>query len=150
MPVQRLINFLGWPVTAGLMLAVLILLLFPDLRQNSSSPSAPPNIAAAQWGPVSSSNAVNKAAPSVVNIYTTKLVKRRSRYSDQPLLRHLFNDANTPLRVRMESTLGSGVIVGKEGHILANNHVIGGADEIIILLHDGREPAATLLGTDPD
>ncbi|MBT7308429.1 MAG: trypsin-like serine protease, partial [Gammaproteobacteria bacterium] len=47
-------------------------------------------------------------------------------------------------------SLGSGVIVSREGHILTNNHVIDGADEIHIAMHDGRNSRARLIGSDPD
>lgn len=151
MPAQRLLHFLGWPVTTGLLVAVLLLLLFPQLRQGEAARHlVSPTSNTSSMGLASYSDAVNKAAPSVVNIYTTKLVNRRLRYSDNPLYRHLYNNANAPQQVRMQSTLGSGVIVNKDGHILTNNHVITGADEIIVLLHDGRETAAKLIGTDPE
>lgn len=148
MPAQGLLRFLGWPITTGLLVAVLLLLLFPQLRKTEPAPPAP--AAAAAMGPVSYSDAVSKAAPAVVNIYTTKLVNRRYRYSDNPLYRRLYNNANTPQQVRMQSTLGSGVIVSKDGNIITNNHVITGADEIIVLLNDGRETAAKLVGSDPE
>lgn len=151
MSVQRLLHFLGWPITAGLLVAILLLLLFPQLRHADNTPTTQQiNTPAGSWGPVSYSDAVSKAAPSVVNIYTTKLVNRRYRYSNNPLYRHLFNNANAPQQVRMQSTLGSGVIVDTAGHILTNNHVISGADEIIVLLHDGRETAAKVVGTDQE
>src|SRR5690606_31241292 len=68
--------------------------------------------------------------------------------SGNPLYRHLFDRANAPQQVRMQSTLGSGVIVDTEGHILTNHHIIEGADEILVLLNDGRDAEATLVGID--
>lgn len=150
MPMQNLFRFLGWPVTTGLVIALLLLVLFPQLRGTSGiAPQMPSLPSAAPLGPVSYSDAVSKAAPAVVNIYTTKIVNRRYRYNDNPLYRHIYKNANIPQQVRMQSTLGSGVIVSEEGLILTNNHIISGADEIIVLLHDGRETGATLVGTDP-
>lgn len=150
MSAQRLMQFLGWPVTTGLLIALLVLLLFPQLRQANTAQTQVSTASAPGSGVASYSDAVSKAAPAVVNIYTTKLVNRRYRYSDNPLYRHLYNNANAPQQVRMQSTLGSGVIINGGGHILTNNHVITGADEIIVLLHDGRETAAKVVGTDPE
>ena len=53
-------------------------------------------------------------------------------------------------RQRLESSLGSGVIVSEQGYILTNNHVIQGADEIAVALHDGRTSTATVVGSDPE
>jgi serine protease DegS len=148
MSLQRLLQFIGWPVVAGLLIATLALLLFPQLRPDTTD-NIPPrtNITS----PVSYSEAVSKAAPSVVNIYTSKIVQRRNQsLSDNPLYRHLFNNANTPQQVRMQSTLGSGVIVDDQGHILTNNHIIEGADEIQVLLNDGRETDAQVVGIDDE
>lgn len=147
MTLHRLLQFIGWPVVAGLLMALLALLIFPQLRPHGDQPPAtlqPSTIS----GPTSYSEAVNRAAPAVVNIYTTKIVQRR--YQSNPLYRHLFDNANTPQRVRMQSTLGSGVIVDSQGHILTNNHIIQDADEILVLLSDGRETAAELVGVDTE
>ncbi|WP_439133223.1 trypsin-like peptidase domain-containing protein [Pseudomaricurvus sp.] len=104
------------------------------------------------WGgPVSYAEAVENAAPAVVNIYTrTQLKRRRHPLLDDPLFRHFFNNSDLPQQERMQSALGSGVIISPEGYILTNNHVIEGADEILVLLQDGREAQATLVGTDPE
>jgi len=149
MSLQRLLQFIGWPVVAGLLIAVLALQLFPQLRPNASSGHSP--VLNASGAPISYSDAVSRAAPSVVNIYTSRSVQRRYQsLADNPLYRHLFNNANTPQQVRMQSTLGSGVIVDDQGHILTNNHIIEGADEILVLLSDGREAAAQLVGIDTE
>jgi serine protease DegS len=146
---QRLLQFLGWPIVAGLLIALLLLLFFPQLRPQAPQPLARDMTTRAISGPVSYSDAVNRAAPAVVNIYTTKIVQRRyPSPADHPLYRHLFNNANPPQQVRMQSTLGSGVIVNEQGYILTNNHIIEGADEILVLLHDGRETDALLVGVD--
>ena len=51
---------------------------------------------------------------------------------------------------RIERSLGSGVILTAEGHIVTNNHVIAGADAIQVLLADGRSANASVVGNDPD
>lgn len=147
MTLHRLLQFIGWPVVAGLLIALITLLLFPQLRPAVVAPAAL-NTAPVMSSPVSYSEAVSRAAPAVVNIYTTKIVQRR--YQSNPLYRHLLDNANTPQRVRMQSTLGSGVIVDDQGHILTNNHIIQGADEILVLLSDGRETSAELVGVDTE
>lgn len=146
---QRVLQFIGWPVVAGLLIALLVLLFFPQLRPQGAHPVGGDASLRTASGPVSYSDAVSLAAPAVVNIYTTKIVQRRyPSPADHPLYRHLFNNANTPQKVRMRSTLGSGVIINDQGYILTNNHIIEGADEILVLLHDGRETAALLVGVD--
>ena len=103
-----------------------------------------------QQGPISYSDAVNAAAPAVVNIYTRKIVKRRTNpLLDDPALRRFFGESEQPSD-RMQSSLGSGVIMSTEGHIITNFHVIEGADEITVALFDGRDEEATLIGSDPE
>ncbi len=103
-------------------------------------------------GPASYADAVGLAAPAVVNINTAKVVtERRISLFDDPIFRHFFGDQLRMVpRKRLERSLGSGVIVSREGYILTNNHVIDGADEIQISLHDGRTSKARLIGSDPD
>lgn len=97
---------------------------------------------------LSFSSAVNRASPSVVNIYTSRIVERdRSRYTNDPMFRELFNSSGLPQQRRMQSALGSGVIVSADGLILTNFHVINGAIEIVVALQDGRDAKAELIGT---
>ena len=103
-------------------------------------------------GPVSYSAAVEHAAPSVVNIYTAKIVKeQRDPFFDSPLLKRFFgkNLFGVP-RQRLDTSLGSGVIASAQGYILTNNHVIADADKIKVALRDGRSFQATVVGSDPE
>ncbi|VAW87474.1 Outer membrane stress sensor protease DegS [hydrothermal vent metagenome] len=102
-------------------------------------------------GPASYANAVAIAAPSVVNINTTKLVGGRQHplYND-PTFRRFFNDQQRSPVQRKDNNLGSGVIISEQGYILTNNHVIAGADEIQVALTDGRQADAQVIGTDPE
>jgi serine protease DegQ len=94
--------------------------------------------------------AARKAMPSVVNIFTSKEIKlSRHPLMDDPLFRRFFGE-QLDSETQRTSSLGSGVIVGAEGYILTNNHVIEQADEIEIALNDGRQVRARIVGTDPE
>ncbi|MDG2046000.1 MAG: trypsin-like peptidase domain-containing protein [Halioglobus sp.] len=127
-----------WPATAGLLAALLILDLW-------ILPLGLP--ADAARGRVSYAIAVQEATPSVVSIYTAKLVQE----GPNPLLKDLTfrrSGEPRPQRQRIERSLGSGVIMTKQGHILTNNHVIADADAIQIMLNDGRSANAMVIGSD--
>jgi serine protease Do len=105
---------------------------------------------------LSFASVIKKVAPSVVNIYTAKMVRedpRLSRLFQDPFFRQFFGDAFGSDRVpreRREQSLGSGIIVSQDGYILTNNHVVDGADEIKVALADERTVLdAKIVGTDP-
>ncbi|HTT05440.1 MAG TPA: trypsin-like peptidase domain-containing protein, partial [Steroidobacteraceae bacterium] len=91
--------------------------------------------------------AVRRAAPAVVNISTRRLVTEQIQPGP---FGPLFGDLQPFYRQRMESALGSGVIVDAAGHVVTNNHVIEGADTIMVYLADGRVTSASVVGRDPD
>src|SRR5688500_4908825 len=91
--------------------------------------------------------AVERAAPAVVNIYTARLITERN----QPhAIEEMFGDARPRYRQRLERSLGSGVIVDNVGHVITNHHVIASADLIRAQLADGRIAEARIVGRDPD
>jgi Do/DeqQ family serine protease len=94
--------------------------------------------------------AVQKAAPAVVNIFTSKEVRLpRSPLLSDPVIRRFFGDrlGDEPRRA---TSLGSGVIVSSAGYILTNNHVVEAADEIEVALSDGMKLLAKVVGSDPE
>lgn len=93
--------------------------------------------------------AAKRAMPSVVNIYTSKEVRQRNLLLDDPVLRRFFPGLSDG-EPRRATSLGSGVIVSSEGYVLTNNHVIEGADDIQLVLADGRRLRATVRGSDPE
>ena len=94
-------------------------------------------------------DAARKAMPSVVNVYTSKEVRQRNPLVDDPLMRRFFPGLSEG-EPRRATSLGSGVIVSSEGYVLTNNHVIEGADDIQLVLADGRRLRATVRGSDPE
>ena len=140
------IDFLQLPVITGLVVAALLLFIFPEFR--GTNLHTDDEMAGPDWsGPASYAQAVKKAAPSVVNIYTKKNVK----HSVHPLSRHpFFKRLYKQQPDRIEGSLGSGVIIDKTGFIVTSFHVVDSVDEILVLLYDGRELPATVVGTDPE
>ena len=98
---------------------------------------------------VTYADAARKAMPAVVNIYTSKDVRTRNPLSDDPVFKRFFPDLARS-QSQKQTSLGSGVIVSSEGFVLTNHHVIQGADDIQLILADGRRVAAHVRGTDPE
>jgi serine protease DegQ len=114
-----------------------------ELRQATSSAALPGRA-------TSYNDAVRKAVPAVVNIFTSKEIKsQRHPFLDDPLFRHFFGDRleEEPQRA---ASLGSGVIVSPKGYILTNHHVVEAADEIEVALVDGKKFKARAVGSDPE
>ena len=88
---------------------------------------------------------VEPVQKAVVSVYSTKIVRERLRID--PFFRQFFGD-QIPERKSRQEGLGSGVIVSPNGYILTNNHVVADADELKVLLADGREVIAKVIGTD--
>lgn len=99
---------------------------------------------------------IGPALPAVVNIASTKTVKRSENFPDpfltDPLFRHFFGGdmgpQNSLPQVEREHSLGSGVIVNPEGYIITNNHVIDGASDIEVFTQDKKKFRAKVIGTD--
>src|SRR6185312_8692801 len=148
----RGLTFVVGSVVGGLALAFLIVAIRPDLVRRAAPPSLPvlptAPISPALPAParVTYAAAVDRASPSVVNVYTSRLVRERLA----PSLGELFGEFLPRYRNRIERSLGSGVIVDESGHIVTNHHVIANADLVKVQLADGREANARIVGRDPD
>lgn len=148
---KKVLKHFGWPALVGLLLAVALMGWFPHwvgLNPDSGHSQVldmPRRAAAGSYAP-----AVAQAAPAVVNLYTTRMVSEPidPLYNDPAVQRFLGN--NLPQQSRLESSLGSAVIMTTEGYLLTNHHVIEGAEQIIVALRDGRETLAELIGIDPE
>jgi serine protease DegS len=144
-----LVSFLIRAVVVGLAAAFLVVWWKPALLGKTTAPvqrtptvySRPPVIMQ------SFADAVARAAPAVVNIYTARVVTDRTQTTP---LNQLFGDFWPSSRQRVERSLGSGVIVNAAGTIVTNQHVIAAADTIRVQLADGRIADATIVGQDPD
>ena len=126
--------------------------LLPRLSGNNSRVVLLQQAGATVATPAASSyaDAAKKAMPAVVNIYTSKAVRSRNPLLDDDVLRRYFPDLAQRLPARQTTSLGSGVIVSSEGYVLTNHHVIDGADDIELVLADGRELHAKVRGVDPE
>jgi serine protease Do len=95
------------------------------------------------------SRVAERVKPAVVNISTTKTVKSpRHPFFDDPVFRRFFGDEPSGPQSRKVSSLGSGVIATADGYIVTNNHVIEGADDIVVKLFDNREYKGKVVGLD--
>ncbi|MCE2971651.1 MAG: trypsin-like peptidase domain-containing protein [Burkholderiales bacterium] len=150
---RRLWLLFAQAVTVGLAALFIVATLKPEwLRQAplALSPPAAPAAAVAVApaapsvdGTPTYADAAQRALPAVVSVFTTKEVRRRA---GDPLFEQFFGGRPGD----KVSGLGSGVIATADGYVLTNNHVIEGADEILVALSDGRRVEAKLVGTDPE
>ena len=166
MAISKFLSFILQAITAGLAAAFLyILLIQPDLLRNNTNivevretaPEQKPEATAEtatvdSWtGPVSYADAVEKAVPAVVNVHTAKVVTHRVHpLLKDPVFQNFFGDRFAKARKEIQTSLGSGVLISSQGYVLTNNHVIEGADQIQIMLADGRSFRAQVVGTDLD
>lgn len=109
--------------------------------------------AAARGAPETFADLVEKVSPAVVNI--TTMTKVATQIGPQGIVpegspfEDLFRDfTDRQGRPRSANALGSGFVISEDGYIVTNNHVIDGADEIMIEFFDGKELPATLVGRD--
>jgi serine peptidase DegS len=134
--------FLSRAVVTGLAIAFLVIYFWPAMAQRlqqteSGQPEPPP-------APASYADAVNRAAPAVVSLYTRSLQPQSTSPSPDARgggFRYLY---------RMQTDMGSGVIVSEDGYILTNHHVINMVQNIRVGLFDGRVVPARIVGSDPE
>ncbi len=105
-------------------------------------------------GTVSIADVAGKVVPSVVNIYANRVIKTgpaggMSPLMQDPLFQQFFGGRMQVPREQTQRSLGSGVIVSKDGIILTNNHVVEQADEIHVSFADRTDLKAKIVGTDP-
>lgn len=159
MTLKKNLTYVVQAVVLGLAIAFIVTYLWPeiirheqptvDVRQTQAP--MPPILPSA--GPYSYSAAVDRASPAVVNINTAKVVTVRSHpFFDDPVFRQFFGNPKDLIspRKRVETSLGSGVIMSDKGFILTNHHVIKSADAIQVSLQDGRMAEAKVVGSDPE
>ena len=155
---RNTVSYLSQVIVLGLAIAFIVTYFWPEVARREAPTveilQTPPKAGThASYSPSSYALAVDRASPAVVNINTAKVVTVRPQpYFDDPIFRQFFGDADNLIRPRkrIETSLGSGVIMSEQGYILTNHHVIQGADAIQVSLQDGRMAQAKVVGSDPD
>lgn len=106
---------------------------------------------ASAGGGIDFTEAADKVMPTVVHIATKTTIRTSAYPPGFDLWQEFFGESwDVPQKENVQQASGSGVIVQKDGYIVTNNHVVKGADEISVTLHDKREFTAKVIGTDPN
>ncbi len=143
-------------VTIALALLFIVQTLKPELLPNAACggivtlQESAPQGADGKTSVMGVSAAAHKAMPSVVNVFTSTVIKTPIHpFMDDPRFRFFFGDPRD-MEPQSSSSLGSGVIVSPDGYILTNHHVVEAADQIEVALADGRKTKAHVIGSDPE
>ncbi len=147
MKLKSTLVFILISVAIGLATAFLVLLLVPNQTGKLKSPVFPSSVQQTNsWA-----NAVALAEPSVVNIYTSKITREPGQpLFGNPIVQRYFGDPRTRPQLHRKNSLGSGVVIDRNGYILTNHHVVKEADDILIVTEGQAPVAARIVGTDPD
>ncbi|MEO7916022.1 MAG: trypsin-like peptidase domain-containing protein [Dokdonella sp.] len=158
--VSRFLPFFARYAVVGLAIAFVVSVFAPwlvDRIRNGFGPEQRVSQGEFRQSPrslrdISYSEAVNRASPAVVNIYANKVTPYRQTglVVDDLTRRLLGTIAVGPVLKRTDQNLGSGVIFSDDGYVLTNNHVISGADDIQVMIDDGRVAKARVIGSDID
>jgi serine protease DegQ len=154
---QRLWLIFAQAVTLAVAVLFVVSTFRPEWLPARSAPQAPVVQQAPVTGPLPSvasagsyHEAVRRATPTVVNIFTSKEVRSpRNPLLNDPTFRRFFGEQR-PDEAQRASSLGSGVIVSASGYVLTNHHVVEAADEIEVALADGKKLLAKVVGNDPE
>ncbi|MBS0001556.1 MAG: trypsin-like peptidase domain-containing protein [Thioalkalivibrio sp.] len=147
----KLSRFLLQAALAGVAVAVVIVLFFPGLLDGDRrGTAAGPPPAESLQGPVSYAPGVARAAPAVVNIMTSRIVEVPHPLTGEPEADPFFSEMPHGPRDREQASLGSGVIMTPNGHILTNHHVIEQAESIAVVLANGDAHPAAIIGIDTE
>jgi serine protease Do len=105
----------------------------------------------ARPGDMDPADVAEATMPAVVNINTDKVVERQQHpFMDDPFFRRFFDrDGDGGPSERMERSLGSGVVISRDGYIVTNNHVVENAENIRVTFNDRESYEAEVVGTDP-
>ena len=144
---KKLLQFIGWPTVAGILFAV-ILAQYQQINRLGAvlSQTAPAQATRNSSESASLADAVSRAAPSVISIHSTirQQIQLPPANEIPPLFRNLLQ--NIPAE-RSYSSLGSGVIISKQGHVVTNYHVIEGARRVTVTFWNGMEAEARIVST---
>jgi Do/DeqQ family serine protease len=147
----KIFNNRRWMAVAALTTALAVTGFLGLTAATSGNPPATVKVATSTPSHGGYSAVVKQVLPAVVNISSSRTVSTQTTSAmPDEFFRQFFGDQFRDVpQDRREKSLGSGVIVSPEGYILTNNHVVDGATDVTVTLHDKRELKARVVGTDP-
>jgi serine protease Do len=143
---RNLYNYRHWLLTP-LFVGILLTVPFLSYSKSAELPESALDLRTAI------SHVAERNIPAVAHIEVTQrqeVANPLLPFENDPFFHYFFGNPNMPKKFKQElKGLGTGIIMDAQGHILTNNHVVGGASKINVLLSNGKQYPAELIGTDP-